>query len=211
MKLYTYYRSTAAYRVRIALNYKQIDYEAIPVNILEGQQLKSEYSEINPQMRVPTFIDGSFVVGQSIAILEYLEEKYPKPSLLPNDIEQRAQVRAVAQLIACDIHPLNNAGVLNYLKNSLHHEQNEINEWYFNWLEKGFNALEILLSAQKGPFCFGEAVTLADICLVPQIYNAFRFRFSMDAYPRLLAINEHCLNLPYFVKAKPENQPDAIS
>ncbi len=210
MKLYTYYRSTAAYRVRIALNYKQIDYEAIPVNLLEGGQFSKDYAVINPQMRVPTLIDQGEVIGQSMAILEYLEEKYPKPALLPDDLTERAHVRFIAQLIATDIHPLNNVGVLNYLKGTLHQESEAVNEWYFNWLEKGFNALETLLSGGDGPFCCGNTLTLADVCLIPQIYNAFRFGFPMDGYPRLLAINTHCLALPYFEKAKPENQSDAI-
>lgn len=210
MKLYTYYRSTAAYRVRIALNYKQIDYELIPVNLLQGNQFNSDYKTVNPQMRVPTLVDGSFILGQSMAILEYLEEKYPKPALLPDDLVERAQVRFIAQLIATDIHPLNNISVLNYLKNNLHQNQQTVNEWYFNWLEKGFNALETLLAAKKGLFSLGDTLTMADVCLIPQIYNAFRFGFSMDAYPKLLEINEYCLTLPFFEKAKPENQPDVV-
>jgi maleylacetoacetate isomerase len=210
MKLYTYYRSTAAYRVRIALNYKQVDYDSIPVNLLEGKQFNQDYEAVNPQMRVPTLVDGTFILGQSMAILEYLEEKYPKPALLPDDLAERAQVRFIAQLIASDIHPLNNVSVLNYLKQTLHHDQKTVNEWYFNWLEKGFNALETLLAAKKGPFALGDTLTIADVCLIPQISNAFRFGFSMDAYPRLLDINEHCLTLPFFEKAKPENQADAV-
>jgi maleylacetoacetate isomerase len=212
MKLYTYYRSTAAYRVRIALNYKQIAYESIPVNLLEGKQFNSDYAAVNPQMRVPTLVDGKLVLGQSMAILEYLEEKYPTVSLLPDGLTERAQVRFIAQLIASDIHPLNNTGVLKYLKETLHQDQKAVTAWYHHWLKTGFDALETLLSGEnvKGNFCFGESVTLADVCLIPQISNAFRFEFSMDAYPRLMEIYHHCLTLPAFDKARPENQADAV-
>lgn len=210
MKLYTYYRSTAAYRVRIALNYKQIDCELFPINLLDEKQFDSDYEAVNPQMRVPTLIDEGSIIGQSMAILEYLEEKYPKPALLPEDIEQRAKVRFIAQLIACDIHPLNNVGVLKYLKQTLHQEQKAVNDWYHHWLKKGFDALETLLSSNKGDFCFGESLTLADVCLIPQISNAFRFEFPMEPYPRLMEIYQHCLTLPCFEKARPENQVDAV-
>lgn len=217
MKLYTYYRSTAAYRVRIGLNLKNIAYESIPINLLESQQFGIEYSAINPQMRVPTLIDSTsdkdrndeFVLGQSIAILEYLEEKFPEPALLPKDILQRAKVRSFCQLIACDIHPLNNSSVLQYLRKNFHQEKEGVDAWYHHWLTKGFDALEILLKDNEGPFCFGETLTMADICLIPQIYNAFRFEFSMNAYPQLLAIYQHCLPLKAFDMAKPENQLDA--
>ncbi len=212
IKLYTYYRSTAAYRVRIALNYKHIEHELLPVNLLDDKQFDAAYQTVNPQMRVPTLVDNDeTVIGQSMAILEYLDEKYPKPALLPEKLTGRAQVRFVAQLIASDIHPLNNVGVLKYLKQTLHHDQKAVNEWYFHWLKKGFDALDVLLSKQKGAFCFGDSLTLADICLIPQIYNAFRFEFSMEAYPRLLEIYQHCLTLPFFDKARPENQPDNVN
>lgn len=213
MKLYTYYRSTAAYRVRIALHYKNFAYESIPVNLLESEQFNIEYSAVNPQMRVPTLIDSDnnseLVLGQSIAILEYLEEKYPEPALLPKDIHLRAQVRAFCQLIACDMHPLNNSGVLQYIRKVFSQDKEEVNAWYFHWLTKGFDALEILLKDNEGPFCFGEQLTMADICLIPQIYNAFRFEFPMNAYPKLSAIYQHCLPLKAFDAAKPENQADA--
>ncbi len=224
IKLYTYYRSSAAYRVRTALNYKQIAHELIPVNLFEGKQLEYEYAKVNPQMRVPTFIDGNFILGQSMAILEYLEEKYPEFSLLPINIPEnfalRAKIRSISQLIACDMHPLNNLGVLKYLKGPLKHNQAEVNAWYFNWLKIGFDALENVLSdginsladSQKspnGPFCFGDKLSMADICLIPQIYNAFRFEFPMEDYPKLLSIYNHCLTLDAFDKARPENQIDA--
>lgn len=213
IQLYTYYRSSAAYRVRIALHYKNIEHELISVNLLEGKQLNSDYAAVNPQMRVPTFVDNDFVFGQSLAILEYLEEKYPQPALLPKGLIERAKVRCIAQLIASDIHPLNNWGVLQYLKKNFHQDQVGVNEWYFHWLKKGFDALETLLSDPKNPktvFCYGDSLTMADICLIPQIYNAFRFEFPMMNYPRLLAIYEHCLTLACFDKARPENQKDAI-
>lgn len=214
IKLYTYYRSTAAYRVRIALNHKKIEHELIPVNLLQGQQLSQEYAEINPQMRVPTLVDGNFVLGQSMAILDYLEEKFPEYALLPQDIQLSAKVKAVAQLIACDIHPLNNVGVLNYLKEHFKQDQTAVNTWYHHWIKKGFDALEKLLidwqDSTENKFCIGNILTMADVTLIPQIYNAFRFNFPMDDYPRLLAIYEHCLTLEAFDKARPENQLDAL-
>lgn len=209
MKLYTYYRSTAAYRVRIALNYKQIPYASIPVNLLEGKQFDENYSQLNPQMRVPTLIDGDNTLGQSMAILEYLEEKYPERALLPQDIVQRSHARFIANIIACDMHPLNNTGVLKYLKEQLHQEQSGVNTWYHHWLKKGFDALESLLTFSEGLYCIDNRLTLADVCLIPQIFNAFRFEFPMDDYPKLLSIYHHCMTLEAFEKAKPDNQPDA--
>jgi maleylacetoacetate isomerase len=215
LTLYTYYRSTAAYRVRIALNYKQIEHHLVPVNLLEAEQLTEEYVAINPQMRVPTLLDGDFKLGQSLAILEYLEEKYPDLPLLPEDINQRARVRMISQLVASDIHPLNNVGVLKYLKTHFNQEQSAVNRWYYHWIRKGFDALEKLLfdsdRVKKQLFCVGNTVTLADLCLIPQIYNAFRFEFPMGNYPHLLEIYHHCLTLEAFDAARPENQLDAVS
>lgn len=215
LTLYTYYRSTAAYRVRIALNYKQIEHHLVPVNLLDAEQLTEEYATINPQMRVPTLLDGDFKLGQSLAILEYLEEKYPDLPLLPEDINQRARVRMISQLVASDIHPLNNVGVLKYLKTHFNQEQSAVNRWYHHWIRKGFDALEKLLfdsdRVKKQLFCVGNTVTLADLCLIPQIYNAFRFEFPMENYPHLLEIYHHCLTLEAFDAARPENQLDAVS
>lgn len=209
MKLYSYYRSTAAYRVRIALHYKRIEHELIPVDLIHEQHLNSSYSEINPQTRVPSLTDGDITIGQSMAILEYLEEKYPHPSLLPERIDERAWARYVSQIIVSDLHPLNNSGTLNYLRSTMQHSQSELLQWYHYWLRKNFDALEAIIAKKSnGQFCIGDNITIADICLIPQIYNAFRFDFAMEAYPTLLAINDHCLSLPCFAKAHPQQQPD---
>lgn len=211
MKLYTYYRSTAAYRVRIALNYKQVPHELIPINLIENQQHDAAYKQLNPQQRVPTLIDGDLSIGQSMAMLEYLEEKYPKPSLLPKDLANRARVRYLSQIIVCDMHPLNNAGSLQFLKQEFHHSQEETMTWYFHWLRNGFDALEAIISkTSEGEYSLGKEISVADICLIPQIYNAFRFGFDMSNYPTLLAVNDHCLTLEFFDKARPENQLDYI-
>lgn len=215
MKLYTYYRSSAAYRVRIALNYKTISHELIPINLLQNQQKESQYKAINPHARIPTLIAGDLKLGQSVAILEYLEEKYPNPSILPASYEQRAIVRYLSQIIVSDMHPLNNSGTINFLKEKFNHTSEEVQQWYFYWLKNGFDALESIISTSNSKyasakFCIGDSISMADICLVPQIYNAFRFGFDMQAYPTLLAINKHCVSLDYFAKASPENQPDFI-
>lgn len=207
MILYTYYRSTAAYRVRIALNYKKLSYTAVPVSLIEGDQNSQAYRNLNPQGRVPTLIDGDVTLGQSLAIIEYLEEKYPQPTILPKTIGDRAWVRAISNIVACDIHPLNNLSAINYLKKPFQHNKDETLQWYFHWLKEGFDTLEKLISEKSinGEYCFGDSITLADICLIPQIYNAFRFGFPMERYPTLLSINEHCLTESYFEKALPEN------
>lgn len=213
MKLYSYYRSTAAYRVRIALNYKGLDYEYIPVNLIQNQQLEQSYRNHNPQGRVPTLQDGNFELGQSMAILEYLEEKYPQPELLPKDIKARAWIRYFSQIIACDIHPLNNSGSVNFLRNQLDQSQEKITAWYHHWLREGFDALETLLknNSHHGPYCWGSAPTFADLCLIPQVYNASRFEFSMENYPLIQEINAYCLQQAFFEKAIPENQPDYVN
>lgn len=213
LKLYTYYRSTAAYRVRIALNYKNVPHELIAVDIIQGKHRMEEYKKHNRQGRIPTLSDCDFEIGQSSAILEYLEEKYPQPALLPSDTKARAWVRYLSQIVISDMHPLNNSGVLNYLKNSLHLNQDQVMDWYQNWLKQGFDTLELILANNKncGNFCFGDQLTLADICLIPQVYNAYRFNCSMDNYPTLRRINDYCLTLPYFDKARPEKQIDYVT
>lgn len=210
MQLYTYNRSTAAYRVRIALNYKNIEHQLIPVNLLAGKHLDEDYKKHNQQARVPTLVDGDFEVGQSSAILEYLEEKFPEPALLPKDLQARAWIRYLSQIIISDMHPLNNVGVLNYLKGSGNFDATQIKSWYHHWLRLGFDTLENILSqhAHCKNFCWGNTPTFADLCLIPQVYNAYRFEFPMKNYPTLRRINEYCLTLPYFEKARPENQPD---
>jgi maleylacetoacetate isomerase len=210
VKLYTYFRSSAAYRVRIALNLKGLDYEAVPIHLTKdgGQQRKPDYVAVNPMMRVPSLVlSGGEVLTQSLAIIEYLDETFPDPPLLPADALDRAKVRAVAQLIACDIHPLNNLAPLQYLKRQLKHEQNEIDAWYHHWILHGFAALESMLG--PGPYACGARVTLADLCLVPQVYNARRLKVPLEAFPRITAVDAACLKLPAFDWARPENQPDA--
>ncbi len=210
MKLYSYFRSSAAYRARIALNLKGIAYETESIHLTKGggRQHSPEYRAINPQRRVPALrLDDGDVLIQSLAIIEYLDETHPEPPLLPADPAARAHVRALAQAIACDIHPLNNVGPLFYLKNTLKHGQDEINAWYAHWVTVGFEAVEALL--RPGPYAFGGEVTLADICLVPQVANARRFNVPLDQFPKIVAVDAACLKLPAFDKARPENQPDA--
>jgi len=210
VKLYGYFRSSAAYRVRIALNLKQLphDHEAVHLTRDGGRQRSAEYRAINPQRRVPALaLSSGAVLIQSLAIIEYLDEIHPAPPLLPTDPVARAQVRAFAQVIACDIHPLNNTSVLNYLKGPLKHDQAAADEWYRHWVKEGFEALEALV--QGGPYAFGADVTLADLCLVPQVFNAQRFKVDMARYPKLAAVDAACARLPAFARARPENQPDA--
>jgi maleylacetoacetate isomerase len=212
-KLYSYWRSTAAYRVRLALNVKGIAYETVSVSLLPGEATHrhDEYRSRNPQMLVPYFEEGDFGVGQSQAILEYLEETSPATPLLPDSAKQRAMVRSFCNSICCDIHPLNNLRVLMYLKEELGVNDEQRDDWYANWIHEGFRAAEIVANenAGDGPFVFGDALTLADCCLIPQIYNARRFNVSLDDYPRLVAIDAHCNALPKFAVAIPERQPDA--
>ena len=210
MKLYTYFRSSAAYRVRIALNLKDLASEMVPIHLQKegGINKKPEYRAINPQMRVPALkLDSGEILTQSLAIIEYLDEIHPDPPLLPREPAARAKVRAMAQLIACDIHPLNNIGPLRYLKNELGHDQAAIDAWYHHWILQGFDALETVLAV--GPYAFGNAVTLADLCLVPQVYNARRLKAPLDRFPKIVAVDAACAKLPAFEKARPENQPDA--
>lgn len=210
MKLYSYFRSSAAYRVRIAFNLKGLSYETVPIHLQKegGQQLKPDYRAVNPQMRVPTLkLDSGELLTQSLAIIEYLDEVHPQPALLPRDPVDRAKVRALAQLIACDIHPINNLAPLRYLKNELGQDQAKIDAWYHHWVLAGFDALEAMV--QPGPYAFGVDVTLADICLVPQVANARRLKVPLERFPKLVAIDAACAALPAFQKARPENQPDA--
>ena len=210
MKLYTYFRSSAAYRVRIALNLKALNSDMIPIHLQKegGMNRKPEFRAINPLMRVPALkLDTGEVLTQSLAIIEYLDETHPEPPLLPRDPIQRALTRALAQTIACDIHPLNNVGPLRYLKNELGQDQAKIDAWYHHWVIEGFNALEAMIA--PGPYACGNAVTLADICIVPQVANARRLKVPLDAFPKIVAVDAACAKLPAFDKARPENQPDA--
>jgi maleylacetoacetate isomerase len=210
MKLYTYFRSSAAYRVRIACNLKGIGYEPIAIHLTKdgGHQHSADFRAINPHGRVPALaLDSGDVLTQSLAIIEYLNETHSQPPLLPDDPVKRARVRAFSLVIACDIHPLNNLIALQYLRRTLKHEQAEVDAWYHHWVLQGFETLEA--TAQPGPYTFGEAVTLADVCLVPQMYNARRLKVPLDKFPKLAAIDAACLSLPAFDRARPENQPDA--
>jgi maleylacetoacetate isomerase len=210
VKLYSFFRSSAAYRTRIALNLKGLSYETVPIHLSKdgGMQRSDAFRRINPHMRVPALVMSSGeVLTQSLAIIEYLDEVYPEPPLLPADALARVRVRAAAQLVACDIHPLNNLMTLNYLKNTLNHDQTEINAWYASWVEAGFAAIETML--RPGPYAFGAHVTLADICLVPQVFNARRFKVALDRFPNIVAVDAACLELTAFDRARPENQPDA--
>lgn len=210
MKLYTFFRSSAAYRVRIALNVKALPYQMVSVHLTKdgGRQHTPEFRAVNPQMRVPALqLSSGEVLTQSLAIIEYLDEIHPEPPLLPADALARAKVRAVAQTIACDIHPLNNTSPLRYLKRRLKHEQAEIDAWYHHWIIEGFNAIETMI--EPAPYACGAHVTLADICLVPQVANARRMNVPLNKFPKIVAADAACLKLPAFDKARPENQPDA--
>ena len=210
MKLYSYFRSSAAYRVRIALNLKGLAYETVSVHLLKdgGLNKRPEYRAVNPQMRVPALeAPNGKVLIQSLAIIEYLDETHPRPPLLPTDPIARAQVRALAQIIACDIHPLNNVGPLRYLKNEMHQEQGAIDAWYHHWVRTGFEAIEALI--EPAPYACGNEVTLADVCLVPQVNNARRFKVPLGQFPKIVAVEAACLKLQAFERARPENQPDA--
>ena len=206
MKLFDYYRSTACYRVRIALHFKNVSYEVLPVHLLQGEQLTTEYLTYNPQGLVPTLYENGHILSQSLAIIEYLEEINPTPALLPQSPLARGQVRSLSLMIACDMHPINNLRVLQQLRSQFKATEEQITAWYHLWLKKGFDALEEQLNRipRKSPVCFGSEVTMADICLIPQMYNAKRFHFAMDNYPLLREINEHCLNLDAFIKAAPQ-------
>jgi maleylacetoacetate isomerase len=210
MKLYSYFRSSAAYRVRIALNLKGLPYEMVSIHLTKdgGRQRTAEFRAVNPQMRVPALaLSGGEVLIQSLAIIEYLDEINPEPPLLPADALDRAKTRALAQMIACDIHPLNNLVTLQYLKRTLKHEQADIDTWYRHWVLEGFTAVEAMLG--PGPYACGAHVTLADLCLVPQVANARRFQVPLEAFPKIVAADAACQKLAAFDKARPENQPDA--
>lgn len=213
MKLYSYFRSSAAYRARIALNLKGLDADIIPVHLIKGggQHRQQDYLALNPSALVPTLVDGDFALGQSMAILEYLEETRPEPALLPADAQGRARVRAMAQLIACDIHPLNNLRVLRYLKHSLNVDDAARDEWYRHWVDLGLSALESMLadSPDTGTFCHGDSPTFADVLLVPQVANARRLDCDLSAMPNVVRIDAECMSLDAFIKAAPANQPDA--
>ena len=213
MKLYTFFRSSASYRVRIALNFKGVSYEQAPIHLRRsgGEQFTAAYKAVNPQALVPALEDNGKILTQSLAIIEYLEDKYPRPPLLPADPADKALVRGMALIIACEVHPIQNLRVLNYVKKEYNQTDDQVNRWAQHWINLGLAALEQLIVAQpkRGKFCFGDTPTLADICLVPQLGNARRYGSDLSQYPNILGIEKNCMTLPAFVNAAPEKQPDA--
>ena len=211
MKLYTFFRSSAAFRVRIALNLKGLQYESLPKAFARNEHRAPEYLALNPQGLIPALATDGVVLSQSLAIIEYLNERHPTPPLLPEDPIDRARVRSMAMAIACEIHPLNNLRVLNYLRDSLQQDDAGVGTWYRHWVSEGFRGLEVQareFSAQGG-YCFGDAVSIADVLLVPQMFNARRFKTDLTPFPTLVGISKHLEALPAFAAARPEVQPDA--
>ncbi len=209
MKLYTYFRSSAAFRVRIALNLKGLRYDPLFVHLAKGEHRKPEYTEVNRQGLLPTLeLDEGTRLNQSLAIIEFLEEKHPRPPLLPSDAVGKARVRALSELIACEIHPLNNLRVLQHLKRTLGQGEEQVNAWYQHWIADGLAKLEAELD-RKGKFAYGEAPTMADCCLVPQIFNAKRYHCELASYPTTMRVFEQCMKLDAFDRAQPGKQPDA--
>jgi maleylacetoacetate isomerase len=213
MKLYTFFRSSASFRVRIALNLKGVSYEQAAVHLRRGggEQLQPDYKALNPQALVPALEDHGRILTQSLAIIEYLEERYPNAPLLPKDPADRALVRSMALVIACEVHPIQNLRVLNYVKSSYSQTEAQVNQWAQHWINLGLTALEQMIVAQpnRGKFCFGNTPTMADICLVPQLGNARRYGCNLAQYPAILGIEENCMALSAFADAAPEKQPDA--
>ena len=208
MKLYSYFRSSAAYRVRIAMNLKAVDYDFAPVNLLQSEQQSDTYTSLNPEGLVPSLETGQGILSQSLAILEWLEEQYPLPPILPEDPWQRAQARSFAYAISCDIHPVNNLRILKYLQGEMGQRDENKNRWYQHWINTGFTALEQKVGGSD--YCCSNCPGIADICLIPQVFNALRFSVDMSLYPKLHSIYQRCNELNAFMDAAPENQPDAI-
>ena len=212
VKLYSFFRSSAAYRVRIALNLKSLGYEQVPVHFRKdgGQHRLPDFLALNPQGLLPVLDDDGFVLQQSLAIIEYLDEAYPETlRLLPSDVRERSVVRAMAQMIACDLHPLNNLRVLNYLRAELDQTDEGVNAWYRHWVGENLVGLEEMVQRHGGQFCFGDEVSLVDICLVPQMYNARRFSYDLTEFPGLFAVDARLQALEPIAAAAPELQPDA--
>jgi maleylacetoacetate isomerase len=211
MKLYTYFRSSAAFRVRIALNHKGLAYEPALVNLAQSEHREVPYRGVNPQGLLPALVDEGRRLIQSLAIMEYLEERYPEPALLPQDAFDRAYVRAIAGIIACEIHPLNNTRTLKHVRKTYGVDEAGINTWYRHWIAEGFDMIERFLVSERraGTYCLGDKVTMADCCLVPQVFNAKRYECDLAPYPTALRIFEACMKLPAFDAAQPTKQPDA--
>ncbi|WP_445397811.1 maleylacetoacetate isomerase [Zobellella sp. An-6] len=210
MQLYSFFNSSTSYRVRIALALKGLDYDYKGINIRVGEQRADDYRALNPSQGVPLLVeDDGTALSQSMAIIDYLDETHPEPRLLPAEPRARARVLELANAIACDMHPVNNLRILGYLKNRLEVSEEQKNDWYRHWIAEGFGAVEALLERYgHGPYCFGEAPTLADCCLVPQVANAERMGCDLSAYPRLMAVYQHCQRQPAFQQAAPSRQPD---
>ena len=208
LKLYTYFRSTAAYRVRIALNLKGLEYESLYINLKTGEQRRSDFLQVNPQGLLPVLEHDGLRITQSGAIIAYLQELYPEPNLAPEDLKGRTIARQISLIIANDIHPINNLRVLQYLQNELSVDDAEKLDWYNHWVHAGFEPLEAILSKSAGHFCIGDKVSIADTCLVPQVYNAERFGLDLSSYPNIIRVNANCLELDAFDKARPELQED---
>ena len=213
LKLYTYFRSSAAFRVRIALNLKGLTYDPVFVHLPKGEHRRPEYAIVDPQALLPTLVDGERALSQSLAIIEYLEETRPEPRLLPVDAAGRARVRSLSLLVACEIHPLNNLRTLQHLKRALGQNEDQISAWYRHWIADGFAKLEADLNrgsgGGSGRFCHGDAPTMADCCLVPQVFNAKRYDSDLSPYPKLMRIFDACMQLEAFDRAQPSKQPDA--
>jgi maleylacetoacetate isomerase/maleylpyruvate isomerase len=210
VKLYTYFRSSAAFRVRIALNLKGIEYEPVFVHLAQGEHRKPDYAKVNPQALVPTLeLEDGTRLNQSLAIIEYLDEVHPDPALLPRQSKARARVRSLSELVACEIHPLNNLRVLQHLKRALGQSEDQVNAWYRHWIGDGLAKLEAELADAKSKFCHGDSPTMADCCLVPQIFNAQRYNCDLAPYPSTVRVFEACMKLAAFDRAQPSKQPDA--
>jgi maleylacetoacetate isomerase len=210
MRLYSFFLSSAAFRVRIALNLKGVDYETVPVNLARGEHREADFLATNPQATVPVIDDDGTILWQSLAIIDYLDARFPLPRLIPAEPVARARVQALAQLIVCEMHPLNNLRVRNYLRDELKLDKAQASRWYKHWIAEGFASLEALVRRfSGGAYCYGDAVSVADVCLVPQIYNARRFDTDLAPYPTLVRIADRLRGEPAFARAAPEEQPDA--
>jgi len=211
VKLYTYFRSSAAFRVRIALNLKGLKYEPQLISLPKGAHRQADYAKVNPQALVPTLVtDAGLHLAQSLAIIEYLDEIHPRPALLPGDAAEKARVRSLSLLVACEIHPLNNLRTLQYLKRELELGEDQVNAWYRHWIAEGLEKLEAELKAPgTGKFSHGDAPTMVDCCLVPQIFNAQRYACDLAPYPTVMRVFGECMKLDAFDRAQPSRQPDA--
>jgi len=212
MKIYNYFRSGTSHRLRIVLNLKGLVWDYVAVDLRAEAHFEAAFKALNPQGLVPTLVDGDLVLSQSPAIIEWLEERYPTPSLLPTNVNDRARVRAMAAVVGCDIHPLNNRRVLEYLRHTLHCDEAAILAWAGEWIGSGFAALELMLASDttRDSFCFGDQPTVADAYLVAQVESARRFKVALSPYPNIVAIDRACAKLPAFERAAPKNQPDAV-